>query len=118
MTTVEHENIPELGEQDHQILVHEDPICSIVFLQQQSIRSQVSMQHPYSDTDRSHLTDNDILKCLKHSNFCIPYLIEKIHFDANKPENHNVYISFGTAKIAFGVAQNAKDRSGQPFCDF
>jgi len=47
----------------------------------------------YSDTDRSHLTDNDIIKCLKHSNFCIPYLIEKIHFDANKPENHNVYIS-------------------------
>jgi len=47
----------------------------------------------YSDTDRSHLTDKDILKCLKHSNFCIPYLIEKIHFDANKPENHNIYIS-------------------------
>jgi hypothetical protein len=47
----------------------------------------------YSETDRSHLTDKDILKCLKHSNFCIPHLIEKIHFDANKPENHNVYIS-------------------------
>jgi len=47
----------------------------------------------YSDTDRSHLTDKDILKCLKHSNFCIPYLIEKVHFDTNKPENHNVYIS-------------------------
>jgi len=47
----------------------------------------------YSDTDRSHLTDKDILKCLKHSNFCIPHLIEKVHFDANKPENHNIYIS-------------------------
>jgi hypothetical protein len=47
----------------------------------------------YNDTDRSHLTDKDILKCLQHSNFCIPYLIEKIHFDANKPENHNIYIS-------------------------
>ena len=47
----------------------------------------------YSDTDRSHLTDKDILKCLKHSNFCIPYLIKKVHFDVNKPENHNVYIS-------------------------
>ena len=47
----------------------------------------------YSETDRSHLTDNDILKCLKHSNFCIPHLIEKIHFDKKKPENHNVYIS-------------------------
>ena len=47
----------------------------------------------YSETDRSHLTDKDILKCLKHSNFCIPHLIEKIHFDKKKPENHNVYIS-------------------------
>ena len=47
----------------------------------------------YSDTDRSHITDKDILKCLNHSNFCIPHLIEKIHFDINKPENHNVYIS-------------------------
>jgi len=47
----------------------------------------------YSKTDRSHLTDKDIIKCLKHSNFCIPHLIEKIHFDKNKPENHNVYIS-------------------------
>ena len=47
----------------------------------------------YSDTDRSHLTDRDILKCLKHSNFCIPHLIEKVHFDVNKPENHNIYIS-------------------------
>jgi len=47
----------------------------------------------YSDTDRSHLTDKDILKCLKHSNFCIPRLIEKVHFDINKPENHNIYIS-------------------------
>ena len=47
----------------------------------------------YSDTDRSHLTDKDILKCLKHSNYCIPHLIEKVHFDINKPENHNIYIS-------------------------
>ncbi len=47
----------------------------------------------YNKTDTSHLTDNDILKCLNHSNFCIPYLIEKIHFDTEKPENHNVYIS-------------------------
>jgi hypothetical protein len=27
------------------------------------------------------------------ANFCISHLIEKIHFDKNNPENHNVYIS-------------------------
>jgi hypothetical protein len=70
----------------------------------------------YSDTDRSHLTDNDILKCLKHSNFCIPYLIEKIHFDANKPENHNVYISNLKNKYVMmydGNKWECKDRDEQ-----
>ena len=47
----------------------------------------------YNNTDLSHLTDKDYLKCLKHSNFCIPQLIEKIHFNPQKPENHNIYIS-------------------------
>jgi len=47
----------------------------------------------HNNTDLSHLTDNDYLKCLKHSNFCIPHLIEKIHFNPKKPENHNIYIS-------------------------
>lgn len=47
----------------------------------------------YNNSDISHLTDNDYLNCIKHSNFCIPYLIEKIHFNPEKPENHNLYIS-------------------------
>jgi len=70
----------------------------------------------YSDTDRSHLTDKDILKCLKHSNFCVPYLIEKVHFDANKPENHNVYISNLKNKYVMmydGDKWECKDRDEQ-----
>ena len=47
----------------------------------------------YDNTDLSHLTNNDYLKCLKRSNFCIPHLIKKIHFNPEKPENHNIYIS-------------------------
>tara|TARA_B100000902_G_C27313537_1_gene919872 strand:+ start:2305 stop:3231 length:927 start_codon:yes stop_codon:yes gene_type:complete len=67
----------------------------------------------YSDTDRSHLTDKDILKCLSHSNFCVPHLIEKVHFDINKPENHNVYISNLKNKYVMmydGNKWNCKDR--------
>jgi hypothetical protein len=70
----------------------------------------------YSDTDRSHLTDKDILKCLKHSNFCIPYLIKKVHFDENKPENHNVYISNLKNKYVMmydGNKWECKDRDEQ-----
>ena len=47
----------------------------------------------YKDTDVSKLTDKDILKCLNHSNMCVPHLIKMIHFDPKKPENHNIYIS-------------------------
>ena len=70
----------------------------------------------YSDTDRSHLTDKDILKCLKHSNFCIPHLIEKVHFDVNKPENHNIYISNLKNKYIMlydGTKWNCADRDEQ-----
>ena len=47
----------------------------------------------YQNTDISHLTDSDFLKCLNHNNMCVPHLIKKINFDPLKPENHNIYIS-------------------------
>jgi len=47
----------------------------------------------YSKTDTTHLTDKDYLNCIKHSNMMIPHLIDKIHFDEDKPENRNIYIS-------------------------
>ena len=46
----------------------------------------------YKETDTSHLTENDYVKCLEHYNFCVPHLIRKIHFNPKKPENHNIYI--------------------------
>ena len=47
----------------------------------------------YKNTDISHLTNKDFLFCFNRSNMCIPSLIKKIHFNPEKPENHNVYIS-------------------------
>jgi hypothetical protein len=47
----------------------------------------------YKETDTSHLTENDYIKCLDHYNFCVPHIIRKIHFNPKKPENHNIYIS-------------------------
>jgi len=70
----------------------------------------------YKNTDISHLTDRDYLKCLKHSNFCIPHLIEKIHFNPKKPENHNIYISNlknNYAMIYDGNKWNLKDRDDE-----
>ena len=47
----------------------------------------------YKETDTSHLTENDYVRCLEHYNFCVPHIIRKIHFNPKKPENHNIYIS-------------------------
>ena len=47
----------------------------------------------YNKTDMTHLKDKDYIKFLSHSNFCVPHMIKKLHFDPRKPENHNIYIS-------------------------
>ena len=47
----------------------------------------------YDKTDYSHLTDNDYVNCIKDCNYSIKTLIEKVHFNNNKPENMNIYIS-------------------------
>ena len=47
----------------------------------------------YNKTDLTHLKDKDYIKFLSHSNFCVPHMIKKLHFDPRKPENHNIYIS-------------------------
>ena len=47
----------------------------------------------YKDTDITHLTNKDYETCIKKVNFCVLKLIEKIHFNPEKPENMNIYIS-------------------------
>ena len=47
----------------------------------------------YGKEDLSHITDNDYKTLFKKCNSLIPALIELIHFNENKPENKNVYIS-------------------------
>jgi len=47
----------------------------------------------YGDTDTSHLTNKDYEKCIKQVYNCVMKMIEKIHFNPDKPENMNLYIS-------------------------
>jgi hypothetical protein len=47
----------------------------------------------YNETDTSHLTDDDYRKCIRNASRCVLRLIEKVHFNPNKPENMNLYIS-------------------------
>ncbi len=47
----------------------------------------------HGDTDYSHLTPLDYVQCMKKCNNCVKKLIEKVHFNEQKPENMNIYIS-------------------------
>ena len=47
----------------------------------------------HQDTDYSHLTPKDYINCITDCNKCVKTLIEKVHFNANKPENMNIYLS-------------------------
>ena len=46
----------------------------------------------YKDTDLSHITDVDYRKCITNPLYCVLHLIEKVHFNPQKPENMNMYI--------------------------
>jgi len=47
----------------------------------------------HTQTDYSHLTETDYIKCINDCNYCVKSLIEKVHFNPSKPENMNIYIS-------------------------
>jgi hypothetical protein len=48
---------------------------------------------PYNETDVSHLKDKDFYNSISRCIMSVPKLIEKTHFNPDKPENHNIYIS-------------------------
>jgi len=60
----------------------------------------------YEQTDYSHLTENDYVTCIKDCNYSVKTLIEKVHFNENKPENMNIYISSIKGKYAMVYKNN------------
>jgi hypothetical protein len=48
---------------------------------------------PYNETDVSHIKDLDYYNIISRCIMSVPRLIEKTHFNPDKPENHNIYIS-------------------------
>jgi len=68
---------------------------------------------PYEHTDISHLTDRDYQTAFNRAAMCVPKILEKIHFDPEKPQNHNVYISNMNnkyIKLYNGKRWNLRDR--------
>jgi hypothetical protein len=48
---------------------------------------------PHNKPDISHLTDRDYYNSIDRCIMAVPLLIKKIHFNKDKPENHNIFIS-------------------------
>lgn len=47
----------------------------------------------FAETDMSFLSNDDIKLLLRKGEECVESLVEIVHFDKNRPENHNIYIS-------------------------
>jgi len=68
---------------------------------------------PYENTDVSHLTDRDYQRAFNRAAMCVPQILEKVHFDPEQPQNHNVYISSMNnkyIKLHNGERWNLRDR--------
>ena len=61
----------------------------------------------HQDTDYSHLTPKDYMSCIHDCNKCVKTLIEKVHFNADKPENMNIYLSNIKGKYLMIYKDNA-----------
>ena len=55
----------------------------------------------YKETDYSHLTAKDYKQCICNCNESVRTLINKVHFNDEKPENKNIYISSMKDKYAY-----------------
>tara|TARA_Y100000389_G_scaffold200451_1_gene240908 strand:- start:454 stop:1377 length:924 start_codon:yes stop_codon:yes gene_type:complete len=74
----------------------------------QNVNNTINIQVlNHSDTDYSHLTPKDYITCIKDCNKCVKTLIEKVHFNANKPENMNIYLSNIKGKYLMIYKDNA-----------
>ena len=61
----------------------------------------------HTETDYSHLTHKDYVMCIHDCNKCVKTMIEKVHFNKDKPENHNIYLSNLKGKYVMIYKDNA-----------
>ena len=69
----------------------------------------INVTLPHKKTNIDHLTDEDYFNILGRSLMSIPLMIEKIHFNENNPENHNIYIP--NIKNKFAMLYNGSEWS-------
>jgi len=119
------QHLDELEELDHQVALKERE-TRLVKTQNKSNSVVIGTQNntqinnnvtvnilPYEQTDVSHLTDRDYQRAFNRAAMCVPQILEKVHFDPEQPQNHNVYISSMNnkyIKLHNGKRWNLRDR--------
>jgi len=119
--------LDELEDLDHQVALKERE-TRLVKVQNKSNHVVIGTQNnnnthitnnvtvnvlPYENTDVSHLTDRDYQRAFNRASMCVPEILEKVHFDPERPENHNVFISSMNnkyIKLHNGERWNLRDR--------
>ncbi len=118
--------LDELEDLDHQVALKEREM-RLVKTQNKSNHVVIGTQNntqinnnnvnvnilPYEQTDVSHLTDRDYQRAFNRAAMCVPQILEKVHFDPEQPQNHNVYISSMNnkyIKLHNGKRWNLRDR--------
>lgn len=87
----------ELRKQISELLdkqVQMQPITNIE--NQQNIETQNNVNihiNAFGNENMDYITDKVIIHCINHVYNSIPLLIERIHFDPDHPENHNIKIT-------------------------
>jgi hypothetical protein len=86
------EEIQSLKSQHHSNNIITNNIGNTQNNTQNNIQNNITI-NAYGKEDISHITDKDYKHLFTKCNSLIPTLIELIHFNEDKPENANVYIS-------------------------
>jgi hypothetical protein len=64
--------------------------------------------HAFGRENIEHIEKKDILSCIGHVYKSIPSLLQKIHFDPEHPENHNIKITNKKLPYASVMGDNQK----------
>lgn len=61
----------------------------------------------YHQTNYEFLTKFDFMKCIRDCNKCVQRLVERVHFNPNRPENMNIFVSSYQGKFLM-IYRNGK----------
>lgn len=82
---------------------YENPKCQN---SNQNINAILNINN-YHQTNYDFLTKYDFIRCIRDCNKCVQRLVERVHFNPNRPENMNIFVSSYQGKFLM-IYRNGK----------